>query len=114
MDAITISGSLTLNIDYGFPNKITISSPSSNQVLQYDGTKWINTTPSSGTTTLAGCTDCSISSPSNDQLLIYTTASSLNKWTPYTISGATFNDTNKTITISAGLQVHYQINNRLY
>ena len=31
---------------------------------------------------------------------MFTTTSSLNKWAPYTISGATFNDTNKTITVS--------------
>ena len=45
-------------------------------------------------------TDCSISSPSNDQNLVFTTTSSLNKWTPYTLSGATINDTTKTITVS--------------
>ena len=44
----------------------------------------------------------SISSPLNDQVLIFSTYNSLNKWTPYTIIGATFNDTNKTITISGG------------
>ena len=31
---------------------------------------------------------------------MFTTSSSLNKWTPYTLSGATFNDTTKTITVS--------------
>ena len=31
---------------------------------------------------------------------MFTTASSLIKWIPYTISGATFNDTNKTITFA--------------
>ena len=40
--AISISGSLTLNIDYGFPNKSTITTPVASQVLTYDGTKWIN------------------------------------------------------------------------
>ena len=45
--------------------------------------------------------DVSLSSIANDNILVYTTNSGLNKWTNYTISGATFNDTNKTITISS-------------
>ena len=59
----------------------------------------INNIPSIGVSKIS---DFSISNPSNDQILVYTTASSLNKWTPYTITGATFNDTDKAITISAG------------
>ena len=66
-------------------------------MLKYNGTKWINANDAD---TLASLSDCSISSPSNDQVLVLTTASSLNKWIPYTISGATFNDTNKTITFA--------------
>ena len=74
-----------------------------NQILQYNlsSGKWINTNLSVGSTTLSGLTDCSTSGVTNDQLLVYTTNSSLNKWTPYTLSGATFNDTNKTISISS-------------
>ena len=66
--------------------------------------RWIklNAVTANGSSSLQDLSDVSVSNPSNDQVLIYTTASSLNKWTPYTISGATFNDTNKTITISAG------------
>ena len=64
--------------------------------------RWIklNSITANGSSTLEDLTDVSISSPLNDQVLIYTTASSLNKWTPYTISGATFNVDD--ITISAG------------
>ena len=70
------------------------------QVQIVDGLKWIQS--ANGSSTLDTLTDVSISSPLHDKVLIYTTASSLNKWTPYTISGATFKDTNKTFTISAG------------
>ena len=38
--------------------------------------------------------------PLNDQIFVYTTHKSANKYTPYSIIGATFNDTNRTITIS--------------
>ena len=81
---------------------VTLSSVSNNQILQYNSSlsKWVNSTLTTGSSTLSTLTDCSISSPSNDQILVFTTASSLNKWTPYTISGATFNDTTKTITVS--------------
>ena len=75
----------------------TITSASTGQVLKYNGSKWVN---ASDADTLATLTDVSVSNPSNDQLLVFTTASSLNKWTPYTLSGATFDDTNKTITVS--------------
>ena len=78
-----------------------VSTPSDKQVFQYDSNtgKWVNVTLSLA---LSSLSDCSISSPSNDQVLIFTTHSSLNKWTPYTISGATFDDANKTITVTAG------------
>ena len=82
---------------------ILLTSLSDGQVLKYDETssKWKNGTVSGGISSLSNLTDVSVSSPSNDQILVFTTDSSLNKWTPYSISGATFNDTNKTITISA-------------
>ena len=81
---------------------VSISSASDKQVIQYDAvnSKWINASSSAGSSTLSGCTDVSISSPSNDQILVFTTNSSLSKWTAYTLSGATFNDTNKTIPFS--------------
>ena len=98
------SSSITVNgvtMDY-MGNDVTISSASDKQVMQYDAvnSKWINASSSAGSSTLSGCTNVSLSSPSNDQILMFTTDSSLNKWTAYTISGATFNDTNKTITFA--------------
>ncbi len=54
------------------------------------------------TNQLSLLTDCSgISSATNHQLLLFTTLNSLNKWTPYALSGATFNDVTKTITVAA-------------
>ena len=47
---------------------VTLSSVSNNQVLQYNSTlsKWVNSTLTTGSSTLSTLTDCSISSPSND------------------------------------------------
>ena len=100
--SITTSGLLTLNIDYGFPNKSLFTTLTNGQVVSWDGTnsRFINSTPSSGGTQLSLLSDVSVT-PSNDNVLIYTTNGSLNKWTNYSISGATFNDTTKTITISS-------------
>ena len=58
--AITLgsNGNLTLNIDYGFPSKTVITTPSTNQALVYNGTTWVN----SGLTLNTSLTDCSISS----------------------------------------------------
>ena len=81
---ITVSGTTALS---GLTTDVTISSPANNQVLQYNGSNWINTTLTTGSLILSTLTDCRVSSPSNDQILVYTTTSSLNKWTPYTLSG---------------------------
>ena len=89
---ITFSGTTSLS---GLTTDVAIASVSSGQVLKYNGAKWVNANDADN---LASLSDCSISSPSNDKILVFTTDSSLNKWTAYTISGATFNDTNKTIT----------------
>ena len=72
-DCLSSAGILTCN---GLPSlnllsNVSISSPSTNQVLQYNGTNWINSTISTGTSTLAADTDCSISSPASNQALIY-------------------------------------------
>ena len=69
--------------------------------MKYNGTYWVNSTSSSGVTTYAALTDVSISSLANDQVMIYKN-SLPNKWCNYTISGATFNDSTQTMTISAG------------
>ena len=97
------NGYLTLVVDYGFPNALTITTPTNNQVLQYSTalSKWVNATLVENDA-LSTLTDCSVSGVTNDQVLVYTTALALNKWVPYTLTGATFNDTDKTITISAG------------
>jgi len=52
-------------------------------------------------TTYAALTDVSISSLSNDQVMIYKD-SSTNKWCNYTLSGFTINDSTQTILITAG------------
>jgi hypothetical protein len=50
---------------------VTLASPANSQVLQYNGTRWINTTLPPGITTLAGLTDVQLSSPSSTQILKY-------------------------------------------
>ena len=70
---LSSAGILTCN---GLPSlnllsNVSISSPLTNQVLQYNGTNWNNSTISTGTSTLAADTDCSTSSPASNQALIY-------------------------------------------
>jgi hypothetical protein len=53
-------------------NDVTISSPTTGQVLTWSGTAWANATPSGGgSSTLASDTDVSLSSPSSGQALTY-------------------------------------------
>ena len=73
-----------MNVDYGFNNKITLTSPSSNEVLKYDATntKWINANAN-----LSEMADCTIKTPTNNQLLQYNTSSG--KWINATVSSST-------------------------
>ena len=71
--SLSSGGILTCN---GLPSlnllsNVSISSLTTNQILQYNGTNWVNATIYSGTSTLAADTDCSISSPASNQALIY-------------------------------------------
>ena len=49
---ITVSGTTALS---GLTTDVTTSSPANNQVLQYNGSKWINTTINAYLSTLIGC-----------------------------------------------------------
>lgn len=68
---------------------VIITTPSTNQLLQYNGTNWVNNTPSYLTNingqNLADLNDVSNTTPTNGQVLTYATASS--SWVPSTPSG---------------------------
>jgi hypothetical protein len=71
----TTNNSIILNLaDLG---TVSISSPSTNQVLEYNGTTWVNATLST-TSTLAGATDVSLGTLANNQFLYYNSGAS--KW----------------------------------
>lgn len=53
---------------------VTITSPTSDQVLKYDGSKWVNSTQSGGS--LAGLSDTQITTPTEGQLLTYDSVNS--------------------------------------
>ena len=94
---------LTLLIDYGLNYVTLFTSLTNGQVVGWDATnnRFIHSTPSSGVTQFSLLSDVSLSTLANDNVLIYTTNGSLNKWTNYSISGAVFNDITKTISISS-------------
>lgn len=50
---------------------VTITSPSSNQLIQYNGTAWVNATVSSGATNLDGLSDVAVSSAAAGQFLVH-------------------------------------------
>jgi hypothetical protein len=50
---------------------VSLSSPSSNQILQYNGTNWVNASVSSGVTSLAAMGDVQLGSLSNGEVLQY-------------------------------------------
>ena len=52
-------------------NDVTLSNPTANQVLTYNGTHWVNSSISLGSQTLAGLSDVTISSPADKQILSY-------------------------------------------
>lgn len=57
---------------------VSLSSPSSGQILKYDGTDWVNANESTGVTELEDLTDVNITSATDGQILKYDGATS--KW----------------------------------
>lgn len=54
---------------------VTITTPSENQVLKYNGTQWVNATSPAGATNLDGLTDVTIATPTQGQSLVYNSTS---------------------------------------
>lgn len=50
---------------------VTITTPSTNQLLKYNGTAWVNATVSSGATNLDGLSDVAVSSAAAGQFLVH-------------------------------------------
>jgi len=78
---------------------VSITSASSGQTIEYDGSDWVNVTPSQGVTTLSALSDTNVSGVSNSDVLVY----SGSQWVP---SGITFpvdsvNGQTGTVTITA-------------
>jgi hypothetical protein len=65
---------------------VTITTPSTDQVLKYNGSSWVNSTVPAGATDLDGLTDVTITTPLSDQVLKYNGSSWINASAP---AGAT-------------------------
>lgn len=50
---------------------VTITTPSSSQVLRYNGSQWVNETVTLGSSTLSGLSDVTITTPATSQFLRY-------------------------------------------
>ena len=74
----------------GLTTDVTISNPSNGQLLKYDSatSKWINSTITLGTTTLAGCTDVTLSGVAENDRLIYSNSKWRNKGTSSVIQSS--------------------------
>jgi len=83
-------------------NDVFLSTPSNGQVLQYNGTQWINTSLDFLTSvgSIDSHTDVIISSAQNDQLLRYNGTQWVN-WTPTYISTTGSIDTHTDVTITS-------------
>ena len=68
-------------------NDVKITTPASGEVMKYDGTKWVNSTVTTGATTLDALTDVTITSVATNDILTYTGSQWENK--PATASTAT-------------------------
>ena len=78
---------------------VLLSGPANGQLLQYNGTKWINFTPSYLTSlgSVGGHTDVTLSTPSSGQLLKYN-GSQWENWTPNYLTSFSETDTLATVT----------------
>jgi hypothetical protein len=94
---VTGGGTTTSQLQY-------IPQGTANQILRCGGTGvspfWGNES-AQATTSLSALTDCETTGVTNRQLLVYSTFPLLPKWVPFTLTGATFDDENKTITITS-------------
>ena len=59
-------------------NDVTLTNPTANQVLTYNGTRWVNRTISLGSQSLSGLTDVAITNPAANQMLSYD--ATIQKW----------------------------------
>jgi hypothetical protein len=77
---------------------VIITSPTNGQVVQYNGSNWVNASLNL-TTTLAALTDVAITSIANNQLLKYnSTSGKWENWTPNYLTSYTETDTLATVT----------------
>ena len=78
---------------------VLLSGPANGQLLQYNGTNWINFTPSYLTSlgSVGGHTDVTLSTPSSGQLLKYN-GSQWENWTPNYLTSFSETDTLATVT----------------
>jgi len=84
---------------------VIISTPSTGQVLSYNGTNWINSTVSSGSSSLSGLTDVILTTPSSGQVLSYNGT----KW----VNSAASSGTTSPLTTKGDLYVYSTTNTRL-
>jgi plastocyanin len=95
-DSITISSAAGISTLDGLSD-VAISSPTTNQVLKYDGTNWVNgTDATSGTGTLDGLSDVIITAPATNQVLKYNGTT----WVNGTDAGAAGTNTFSTIAVA--------------
>jgi hypothetical protein len=95
-DSITISSAAGISTLDGLSD-VAISSPTTNQVLKYDGTNWVNgTDATSGTGTLDGLSDVIITAPATNQILKYNGTT----WVNGTDAGAAGTNTFSTIAVA--------------
>ena len=64
-------GSYLTSVALNDVSDVVITTPTTDQVLKYDGTNWVNSTAPAGATDLDGLTDVYVPSPSSNQLLKY-------------------------------------------
>lgn len=90
----TEAGKVTADANNKIPNKLAqladvdVSSLAANQILVYDGTKWITkAAAASGASQLVDLSDVAVSSPTNGQVLTYNSTSG--KWVNTTQTAAT-------------------------
>jgi hypothetical protein len=57
---------------------VTVTSPSNNQVLTFNGTEWVNSASGAAASTLNELTDVTITTPTNNDLLAYNGANWIN------------------------------------
>jgi len=100
INGVLFNGTANISTPLGGSSDVAITSPVNKQVLQYNGTEWVNEAVPTGATSLGDLTDVTLTSPTNSQILQYNGTDWINSTLPSVdVANAVKNQQNPTTSL---------------